>query len=156
MPSSDLARPEDIPQLAELLELLFLQEADFQPDRSKQERALRMILDHPENGCILVVRKGDRILAMVNLLFLVSTAVGGKVILLEDMIVHPESRSQGIGSHLVREAIAYAEEHGYGRITLLTDRTNEDAIRFYQRHGFHLSAMVPLRLELKATTPCPR
>lgn len=145
------ARYEDIPQLAELLEILFTQEADFQPDRSKQERALKMILDHPENGCILVLREGDRILAMVNLLVLVSTAVGGKVVLLEDMIVRPEFRGQGLGSRLLRKAIAHTEEQGYGRITLLTDRTNEGAIQFYGRHGFRLSAMVPLRLSMAGT-----
>jgi ribosomal protein S18 acetylase RimI-like enzyme len=34
------------------------------------------------------------------------------------------------------------------RLTLLTDADNAPAQRFYQRHGFAPSAMIPLRLLL--------
>jgi hypothetical protein len=36
---------EDIAQLTDLLTTLFTQEADFQPDRAKQEQGLRMIIE---------------------------------------------------------------------------------------------------------------
>ncbi|MBM3620655.1 MAG: GNAT family N-acetyltransferase, partial [Alphaproteobacteria bacterium] len=36
----DDASPQDIPALCDLLDLLFAQEADFTPDRAKQERGL--------------------------------------------------------------------------------------------------------------------
>ncbi len=51
-----------------------------------------------------------------------------------------------MGSLLLSDAIAVARAAGCSRITLLTDRTNDPAIRFYQRHGFVLSEMIPLRL----------
>ncbi|MDO9449692.1 MAG: GNAT family N-acetyltransferase [Rugosibacter sp.] len=46
------------------------------------------------------------------------------------------------------EAIQAARLNGCRRMTLLTDRANESAQRFYQRHGFGSSAMILLRLLL--------
>ena len=40
----------DVPQLADLLNLLFTQEADFTPDREKQERGLRLIIESAHVG----------------------------------------------------------------------------------------------------------
>lgn len=52
-----------------------------------------MIMSNPDLGAILVVRDGPSILAMVNLLFTVSTAIGERVAILEDMIVAPTARA---------------------------------------------------------------
>ncbi|WP_305042819.1 GNAT family N-acetyltransferase [Geoalkalibacter sp.] len=139
------ARDADIPQLCELLSLLFTQEADFTPDEAAQRRGLALILAHPEQGRILVAREADRVLGMVNLLYTVSTALGGRVALLEDMVVRPEARGLGLGAALLEEAVAVARREGCLRITLLTDADNQAAQRFYQRQGFALSAMVPMR-----------
>jgi GNAT superfamily N-acetyltransferase len=142
------ATADDIPQLCTLLAILFTQEADFEPDAEKQSAALRQIIEHPETGRILVMREGGDIIGMVSLLFTVGTACGGKVALLEDMIVHPARRGDGLGSELLQSAIELAQREGCLRLTLLTDRANDAAIRFYQRHGFGMSAMLPLRLAL--------
>lgn len=142
------ATADDIPQLCELLAILFTQEADFRPDTNKQSDGLRRIIEQPEVGRILVLREDERIVGMVNLLYTVSTACGGKVALLEDMIVHSSQRGNRLGSKLLQAAIELAKREGCLRITLLTDRTNDAAIRFYQRHGFGMSAMLPLRMAL--------
>jgi len=139
----------DIPQLAELLTILFTQEADFQPDVAKQSAGLRLIIEQPEAGSILMLRDGAAVIGMVNLLYTISTACGGRVAMVEDMVVRPENRDGGGGSLLLREAIKLARAEGCLRIILLTDRTNASAIRFYQRHGFVLSEMIPLRLLLQ-------
>jgi GNAT superfamily N-acetyltransferase len=86
---------------------------------------------------------------MVNVLYTVSTACGGRVAIVEDMVVRPGSRNRGLGSLMIRRAIEFAGSAGCLRITLLTDRTNDSAIRFYQRHGFAPSGMIPFRLLLK-------
>jgi GNAT superfamily N-acetyltransferase len=140
---------DDIPQLCELLTLLFQQETDFQPDVEKQCRGLRWIIECPEVGGILVLREGPTVLGMVNVLYTVSTACGGRVAIVEDMVVRPGSRNRGLGSLMIRRAIEFAWAAGCLRVTLLTDRTNDSAIRFYQRHGFAPSGMVPFRLLLK-------
>jgi ribosomal protein S18 acetylase RimI-like enzyme len=45
-------------------------------------------------------------------------------------------------------ALKLARSSGCQRITLLTDRTNEAAQRFYKWHGFNVSEMVPMRMVL--------
>jgi len=142
------ANAADIPALCELLYLLFSQEADFTPDYEAQSRGLARIIGSPDIGLIVVARQDSQVVGMVNLLYTVSTALGERVALLEDMVVSPHVRSTGVGSQLLEQAIQLARLNGCKRITLLTDRANESAQRFYQRHGFSLSAMVPLRLAL--------
>lgn len=142
------ASAADIPALCELLAVLFAQEADFKPDHAAQSRGLARLVGNPALGLILVARQDGQIVGMVNLLYTLSTALGERVALLEDMVVSPATRGTGIGSRLLDEAIQTARLNGCKRITLLTDRANESAQRFYQRHGFGSSAMIPLRLAL--------
>ena len=97
---------------------------------------------------VLVARREGRIVGMVSLLFTVSTALGGRVALLEDMVVYPAERGVGVGSRLLREALGLARERGCRRITLLTDGSNDLAKAFYAKHGFAVSGMVPMRLLL--------
>jgi GNAT superfamily N-acetyltransferase len=138
----------DIPRLSDLLGLLFAQEADFQPDAEKQSRGLALIIGQPETGRIYCAMDGETIVGMVSLLYTVSTAEGGRAAWLEDMIVHPDRRAQGIGDQLLRAAVNGARSTGCLRLTLLTDATNLGAQRFYARAGFMQSQMVPLRLNL--------
>jgi GNAT superfamily N-acetyltransferase len=143
------ATKEDIPGLCELLRLLFAQEAEFPSDRSLQSAGLREIIDFPERGQILVLREWGSPLGMINVLFTVSTALGGRVAILEDLVVHPDHRGSGAGSKLLQAAIDFAKSVGCRRLTLLTDQTNISAQRFYKRHGFTLSEMVPMRLSFE-------
>ncbi len=142
------ANISDIPALCELLDILFSQEADFTPDHEAQSRGLARIIGSPDIGLIVVARQDNRVVGMVNLLYTISTALGDRVALLEDMVVSPSARGSGIGSELLEQAIQLARLNGCKRITLLTDHTNESAQRFYQKHGFGFSAMVPMRLSL--------
>jgi len=144
------ATPADIPRLCELLALLFAQEAEFAPDTSKQVAGLRQIIESPSVGAILAARDGSAIVGMVNVLFTVSTALGTRVALLEDVIVDPTRRGQGLGGRLVDAAIAFAREAGCRRITLMTDADNADAQRFYRRHGFEASTMLTMRRGIEA------
>lgn len=140
---------EDVPALCELLARLFTQEADFKPDVQKQAQGLRLIIGEPSRGQLFVLRIGNCVVGMVSLLRTVSTAEGGEVFWLEDMIVADEFRGRGFGSELLRHAIEFARQQRVSRITLLTDLENEPAQRFYERHGFKASAMTPMRLWLE-------
>ena len=143
-----VAELDDIPELCELLNVLFNQEAEFSPDSRAQARGLAAIINEADVGDVLVAREDGRILAMVNLLYSVSTALGGRVALLEDMVVSPDARGGGVGSSLITHAIARAKERNCKRITLLTDGDNHRAQAFYARHGFSKSGMTAFRLPL--------
>jgi len=144
-PRIEPATIEDLPQLVELLVALFSEEEDFQPNQSKQEHGLRLILEQPNRGRIFVLRTDHMILGMINLLFTISTAEGGLVILLEDLIIHPQHRRQGYGGRLLERAIEFAQEKRFRRLTLLTDRISAHSQSFFQQHGFQFSKMIPMR-----------
>ena len=145
-PHIEQATLEDLPQLTDLLFELFTMEGDFLPDRAKQMRGLRLILEQPNRGRIFVLRHNGMIFGMINLLFTISTAEGGSVILLEDVIMHRDYRCQGHGARLLQHAIDYAKKKDFLRITLLTDRLDERSQRFFANHGFAISKMIPMRL----------
>jgi GNAT superfamily N-acetyltransferase len=139
------AIPSDIPQLCRLLNSLFSQEAEFKPDPQAQTRGLSAIIASPDAGDILVAHEGGQIIAMINLLYTISTALGERVAILEDMVVVDSHRGLGVGSKLLNHALDFAQSQDCQRITLLTDLSNDGAQRFYERHGFERSTMVPFR-----------
>lgn len=147
-PRIEPASLEDLPELVDLLVELFTVEKDFEPDRVKQERGLRLILEQPSRGRIFVVRTDHRIIGMVNLLITISTAMGGFVLLMEDVSIHPDHRGQGYGSQLMDYVIDFARKKDFLRITLLTDEISAESQRFFQKLGFEHSHMIPMRLPL--------
>ncbi|MCK9200298.1 MAG: GNAT family N-acetyltransferase [Gallionella sp.] len=143
--SIDFAVGDDLPQLADLLAELFSLESDFQPERDKQLRGLQLILDNPALGRLFVLRVDGKVAGMANALVTVSTAEGGRVLLLEDVIVSSEHRGGGLGRRLVEHVLDWAKEQGMTRVTLLADRDNHAALDFYRKLGFETSHMTALR-----------
>jgi N-acetylglutamate synthase-like GNAT family acetyltransferase len=151
-PRIESATIEDLPQLVELLAALFSEEEDFEPNQSKQEHGLRLILEQPNRGRIFVLRTDHMLIGMVNLLFTISTAEGGLVILMEDVIVHPQHRRMGYGGKLLEYAIQFARAKHFKRITLLTDKISAESQAFFATHGFTFSSMIPMRLVFEQET----
>ncbi len=144
-PKVQPATIEDLPALTNLVMELFALSDDFTPNRETQERGLALILEQPGRGRIFVVRNDTRIIGMVNLLFTISTAMGGFVILMEDVIVHPAHRGQGYGTMLLDEVIEFAKRKDFKRITLLTDKISAESQNFFRKNGFEYSNMIPMR-----------
>jgi len=142
----EMATTSDIPTLCTLLDYLFSQEIEFKPNHETQSRGLEMILNNNNIGNIFVAKKNKTIVGMVILLYTVSTALGERVVLLEDMVVSPNERELGIGSKLLDHAVNYATEKECKRITLLTDKKNIRAQKFYKQHKFNRSSMIPFRM----------
>src|SRR6476620_9805108 len=92
------ATEHDLDELSGLLGELFSHEGDFRPNKDKQLRGLRLIFEQPNRGRVFVIRKDHTIVGMINLLFTISTAEGGFVMLLEDLVIHKEYQKHGYGS----------------------------------------------------------
>lgn len=145
-PRVEMATLDDLPELTELvMDLFAMSSGEFKPDQEVQERGLRLILEQPSRGRIAVVRNNDRIFGMVNMLFTISTARGGFVVLMEDVVIHPHHRGQGFGTMLVDHAIEFAKQKKFLRITLLTDKISAESQEFFRKQGFEYSNMVPMR-----------
>ena len=140
------ATEADLDELSGMLGDLFAQEGDFRPDKEKQLRGLRLIFEQPSRGRVFVLRQNGAIVGMINLLFTISTAEGGFVMLLEDLVIHKKFQGKGYGSRLLQHAIDFAKQKNFLRITLLTDRPENVAQEFFRHYGFVESSMIPMRL----------
>lgn len=140
-----IAKSSDCSAACQLLAELFEQEADFSPDHDKQKQAIEAIIAHPEQGHILLLKLEDKIIGMLSLLYLPSTAMGGKVAIMEDLIIASQWRHQGYGKMLLVAAETFAKKQGCLRITLLTDKDNQVAQKLYQKQGYQHSAMTVMR-----------
>ena len=85
----DFATADDLESMADLLAELFTLESDFKPERRKQIAGLRLILENPDIGRLVVVRIDGRVAGMANALFTVSTAEGCRVVLLDTLFAPP-------------------------------------------------------------------
>ena len=144
------AEPQDIPALVGLLGDLFSIEQDFVVDPTKQRQGLWALLEDPLRAVILVARapRTEQAVGMVSLQILVSTAEGGHVGLVEDLVIHPEWRGQGIGAALLAELQHWAQLRGLTRLQLLADQENIPALGFYERQGWDRTHMICLRTSI--------
>src|SRR5436190_18812449 len=140
------ATEADLDELSGLLGELFAHESDFRPNKEKQLRGLRLIFEQPNRGRVFVLRRDGAIVGMINLLFTISTAEGGFVVVLEDLVIHKKFQGHGYGAKLLQHAIDFAKQKNFLRVTLLTDRPENVAQEFFGRHGFVESSMIPMRL----------
>jgi GNAT superfamily N-acetyltransferase len=146
-----LATLNDIENLADLLGELFSQEREFSPDRTAQIRGLALLFERGEAVRIVVAHAGARVVAMGVLHYTVSTYLGTKVAMLEDVVVTASHRGSGAGKQLMAHIIEQARSDGAHRITLLTDHDNVAARGFYESFGFVRSSMQPYRLMIPTT-----
>jgi ribosomal protein S18 acetylase RimI-like enzyme len=141
------AKPADVAQLVELLNALFTLESDFVVDADKQTRGLMLLLD-TDTACVWVAEAvhAQKVVGMCSVQTLISTAEGGSVGLLEDLIVAAEFRHQGIATKLLAKAGNWAEQCGLKRLQLLADKTNQPALDFYAHHGWQSTQLICLRM----------
>ena len=147
-PRIETATIEDITEITDMVLGLMESQDDFKANRDTHEHGLRLILESPSRGRIFILRNDHHIIGMVNLLFTISTAAGGMVILLEDFIIHPDHRGQGYGGLLLDHVRQFGRDKNFLRITLLTDKISAASQKFFKAQGFSYSNMVPMRLNL--------
>jgi ribosomal protein S18 acetylase RimI-like enzyme len=134
------ATPEDIPAMVALLRQLFAIEDDFAFDAPVQARGLALVLATPGAAGFVAERDGQ-VLGMATAQLLVSTARGGPVATIEDVVVDSAARGGGLGRALLAAAEAWARAQGALRVQLLADRENAAALDFYARIGFGRTRM---------------
>ncbi len=140
------AQPEDISLLCDLLADLFTLESDFEPVREKQARGLgALIADPSASSIVLVAVMGKKVVGMASVQTLISTAEGGRVGLVEDVIVDRSYRRRGVGVMLLDSATAWSREQGLKRLQLLADSNNRPAVDFYKNRRWNITSLICLR-----------
>jgi len=93
-------------------------------------------------GCqVLLAERSDTALGMLSYHFHPSLYHAADSCLIDELVVAPQARSQGVGAALLEEAIRRARERGCAEVSLGVMNSNRDALRFYQRHGFEADAV---------------
>ena len=130
-----LAEREDRPQLLELIKGYFAFYRTTFPAESKIETMLDLLERDPALGVQLVAEEGVRLHGFASLYACLDTLVADRILVMNDLFVDPSLRNRGVGAALFDASLAYATAHGYARLDWVTAADNQDAQRFYDRHG---------------------
>ena len=139
------AEASDINQMVELLKELFSIEKDFTFNKAAQSQGLFMMLDDNEKRCIMIAALEKQVIGMCSAQLLVSTAEGGMVALIEDMVVAKSYQRQGIGKRLLLSVEEWAYKKKAKRIQLLADKNNINALEFYKKQKWAATQLICLR-----------
>lgn len=143
------AQPWDIPRMSELLAELFSIESDFSPNVEKQVQGLRaLVADLSGRMLVLVAINEGMVIGMATVQTLISTAEGGRVGLIEDVIVDKKYRRMGIGTLLLQEIVDWSRKARLKKLQLLADLDNQPALNFYSFHGWISTRLACMRLLL--------
>lgn len=129
-----------------LIVRLFELEPDYPFDAAKVRHGLELLLARPDVAALWVAEQNGRVVGMCSAQIVISTAEGGPVAWIEDVVVSPDLRGQGIGSLLLDAVTAWAIRRGISRLQLLADSENATALGFYRRMKWQTTRMICLRL----------
>jgi GNAT superfamily N-acetyltransferase len=106
------------------------------PDDTTVQRVWDAICRDPKLRCLVAEMDGvfvaSCILAIIPNLTRGTRPYG----LIENVVTHAEYRRQGIGTALLKQALAIAWDHKCYKVMLLTGRKDEGVYRFYEKAGF--------------------
>jgi GNAT superfamily N-acetyltransferase len=130
----DAAGPGDAPQLVAAYEWLFAPPGSQPSQWDPQAAADR--LRHAATAAdsvVLVARAGGALAGICTTYLDLESVRFGRRAWVEDLAVHPERRSLGIGKRLLDAAKDWARERGATHLELDSGRARTDAHRFYER-----------------------
>ena len=140
------AEPSDVDDLVELLKVLFTIEEDFSFNEAVQARGIELLLSRQgQERQVFVAEKEGKVVGMCSIQTLISTAEGGLVGLVEDVVVRDGYRGNGIGNALMDAVGSWARSHGLKRLQLLADRDNTPALKFYESRGWNITRLICVR-----------
>jgi GNAT superfamily N-acetyltransferase len=128
------ARPEDAEHVASMYEWLLAPPGGRPPDWT-HERAVGAIgrLLSSDTATLLVARLDDELVGFCTAYEDIESIRFGRRVWVEDLVVHPERRSLGVGKQLLDGAKAWARERGARWLRLESGEARTDAHRFYNR-----------------------
>ena len=144
------ADEDDLPQIVAMLadDPLGAAREDASLPLQASYVAAFMIIDNNPAQLLAVAEVEGRVVGTLQLNFVVGIARQGlRRGLIESVRVAEEWRGRGLGGRMVRWAIEECKRRGCGLVQLVSDRSREDAQRFYERLGFK-RAQVGMKLEI--------
>ncbi|WP_030488640.1 GNAT family N-acetyltransferase [Micromonospora chokoriensis] len=127
----------DLPAVIALLADDVLGKArDFTEVDERYERAFAAIDADPRNQLIVAEQAGE-LVGCLQITYIPGLGRhGSERSLIESVRVRSDRRGQGLGRELMTWAVGQARQRGCALVQLTTDKTREDAHRFYLGLGF--------------------
>jgi branched-chain amino acid aminotransferase len=134
------ATPGEVPAVAAAVESLLVELGGRRPSPAEMEAEVRAIVEQPELGTMLIAEHADGIVGVLGASWCRAIHVPGRYAVIQDLWVHPDWRSRGVGAELVDAIVAHCGEQGVGRIEVGLPRESFDAIKateaFYLANEF--------------------
>ncbi|MET8265169.1 GNAT family N-acetyltransferase [Micromonospora arida] len=106
---------------------------DWDRDRAVERTA--QLLAHEDVALFEARSDEDQLVGVASVYVDILSVRFGRRASIEDLAVHPEWRSRGVGSNLLAAARAWAHEQGADYVFLESGLARTEAHRFYLREG---------------------
>lgn len=137
------ARPGDALAVRRLLK-----ELGYSNDSRATDETVSQVVKHPE-AAVFVAADGVEVVGYLALSCRPQMRLAGLLASVDELVVQPQRRGQGIGTQLLDAAIAHAKSLHCRRIEVLQSRARDSYERgFYQARKFVEVESAVLRIEL--------
>jgi GNAT superfamily N-acetyltransferase len=143
--------PIAVGQMDELLPLIAAYQRFYEVEEVDDERNrafFSRFIAPSEDGMLLGARHDGELLGYVCLYWSFTSLVPAETVLMNDLYVSPEARSQGIGRALIEASATIGRERGAQRLEWMTQADNETAQRLYDSTGAERSSWIEYELPL--------
>lgn len=131
IPATDADLPRLLPVLRE-----FYAEEHLPWNEPALRAALSVLIDDPNAGRLLLIRRGDEIAGHLAIGYCFSLEFGGRYGLLDELFVLPAHRGAGLAKRALAEAEALCRSEGLLTLRLEVNDDNERARGIYERAGY--------------------
>ena len=126
------AEPADASRVVELIQELAANSGETSPiSLAYAQEYLRS----PENHHILLAEQDGITLGLLSYSIRSDLFHAAPTVLIEELVVRPLARGQGVGSALMETLLQRVRSQGCAEVSVSTMPDNSGAIRFYNRHG---------------------
>ena len=143
-----LATEKDVPQILPLIRSLIELYGDPLPEQEAMAEIVAQQIAS-EGHEYVVAEAGDHVFGCLLVCYYFSTWAAAPYAMLQDFIVEPDWRNQGVGSTMFAYARDRARIRGCARIDLVIGEQLTQAKRFFQRWGFRRTDREFLRMKLR-------
>ncbi len=135
-----LGTPADAAQVANAVAELLVELGAMPPDRDAMQVAARALLENRNAGAVLVAESHAGLVGVLAASWQTAIHIPGRYALIQDLWVHPSSRSNHVGAALIAALVELARQAGIARLEVGLPRDSFAAIdattAFYARNGF--------------------
>ncbi len=131
---ADMSHLEVLVPLVDAYRKFYRQESNLEATRTFMSERLEN--KNHDAHVFLAVNEQDAFIGFAQLFSCYSTVSLGKIFILNDLYVDPNSRKQGVGEALLKRSIEFGKEHSCKKLMLRTEVTNVTAQSVYERVGW--------------------